>query len=93
MIVSAGFAAPCVGQTLPSDRYRLRTAQLRWVRVDHAVGWRGAHASASDEMRITLDRQYVLRTSGMEDILDDACRVSDVRLVVLAEAVVEVGNR
>ena len=30
MIVSAGLAAPCVGQTLPSASNRFATAQARW---------------------------------------------------------------
>ena len=93
MIVSAGFADPWVGQTLPSAMNRFSTPQTRWsAAIDAVIGAR-AHAGPADQVGVALDGQDVLGAGGFEDGLDDRSRVLHVEPVVLAARVGELRDR
>ena len=66
MIVSAGFAAPWVGQTLPSAIEQVLDAPHALVCVNDAVRRARTHARAADQVRVALNREDVLRAGGLE---------------------------
>ena len=92
MIVNAGLAEPWVGQTLPSHRNRLGTSQTRWSESTTLFSGR-VPCGPADQVREALDREHVLGSGGVQDVLDHLGRVGHVGLVVVAQGVVEAGDR
>ena len=74
MMVSAGLALPWVGSTLPSVMYRLGTAKLRQVAVDHAVAFVGGHPGPADQMGEALDGDHLIGPGRVQDVLHDPLR-------------------
>ena len=69
MIVSAGFAEPCVGITLPSAMNRFGTSHARWSESTTLRSGSDAHPAAADEVRVAVDREDVLGVGGLPDVV------------------------
>ena len=93
MIVSAGLAEPCVGITLPSAMNRFGTPHTRWSASTTLSCGRATHPAAADEVGVAVDRQDVLRSGRLPDLMEGRLGVGDVRAIVVALRVVEAGDR